>query len=137
MMFVLDTTAFSAAMRNEPEMVAFLKKFNPGNIRVVPPVVAEIEYGIERISPSAKKYLLLSAQKERLLKLIEVLPWISESSVYFGKIKAGLESSGRLIDDFDIAIAAIAMSHSVHVVTSNLSHFKRIEGLSCQHWIEV
>lgn len=136
MKYVLDTTAFSAAMRNEPEMVDFLKKYYPGNIRTVPPVVAEIEYGIARISASTKKHLLLSTQKERLLKVIKVLPWIPESSEYFGKIKAELEDSGNLIDDFDIAIASIAMSHSVHVVTANLSHFKRIEGLNCQHWID-
>ncbi len=136
MIYVLDTTAFSAAMRNEPEIVSFLKKYNPGNIKIVPPVVAEIEYGIARIPSSTKKYLLLSAQKERLLKLIQVLPWIPESSKYFGNIKAELESTGLLIDDFDIAIAAIAMSHSSPVITANLSHFKRINGLSCQHWIE-
>jgi len=135
-MYVLDTTAFSAAMRNEPEMVAFLEKNNPGNIKIVPPVVAEIEYGIARFPLSSKKYRLLSSQKERLLNLIKVLPWIPESSVYFGKIKAKLERSGQLIDDFDIVIAAIAMSHSVPVVTANLSHFKRIDGLSCSHWIE-
>ena len=136
MMYVLDTTAFSAAMRNEPEMVAFLKKNNPGNIKIVPPVVAEIEYGIARFSSATKKYRLLSSQKERLLNLIKVLPWIPESSVYFGKIKAELERSGQLIGDFDIAIAAIAMSHSVSVVTANLSYFKRIDRLSCLHWIE-
>lgn len=136
MIYVLDTTAFSAAMRNEPEMVAFLGKLNPGNIKIVPPVVAEIEYGIARFPLSTKKYLLLTTQKERLMKLIKVLPWISESSVYFGKIKAELESSGRLIDDFDIAIAAIAMSHSASVITADLSHFKRIDGLSCKHWID-
>lgn len=136
MKYVLDTSAFSAAMRNEPEMVAFLEKLNPGNIKIVSPVVAEIEYGIARFPSSSKKYLLLSAQKERLMKLIKVLPWIPESSKYFGKIKAELESSGQLIDDFDIAIAAIAMSHSASVVTANLSHFKRIYGLFCQHWID-
>ncbi len=135
-MYVLDATAFSAAMRNEPEMVTFLKKNNPGNIKIVPPVVAEIEYGIARFSSSTKKYRLLFSQKERLIKLIKVLPWIPESSIYFGTIKAELENTGRLIDDFDIAIAAIAMSHSVPVVTANLSHFKRIAGLVCQHWIE-
>ncbi len=136
MIYVLDTTAFSSAMRNEPEIVTFLKKLNPGNIRIVPPVVAEIEYGIARKSESTKKFLLLTTQKERLLKLIRVLPWIPESSVYFGEIKAKLESTGRLIDDFDIAIAAIALSHSASVITANLTHFKRIDGLSCQHWID-
>lgn len=136
MKYVLDTSAFSAAMRNEPEMVDFLKQLNPGNIKIVPPVVAELEYGIARFPSSSKKYLLLSVQKERLMKLIKVLPWIPESSEYFGKIKADLESSGKLIDDFDIAIAAIAMSHSYSVITANLSHFQLINELSCQHWIK-
>lgn len=70
------------------------------------------------------------------MKFIKVLPWIPEASVCFGKIKAELERSGQLIDDFDITIAAIAMSHSVSVVTANLSHFQRIDELSCLHWIE-
>jgi len=71
------------------------------------------------------------------LKFIKGLPWIPESSVYFGNIKDESENTGRLIDDFDIAIAAIAMSHSVPVVTANLSHFKQIDGLSCFHWMEL
>jgi len=43
MKYVLDTSTFSAAMRNEQEMVEFLTQFRPGNIVTAPPVVAEIE----------------------------------------------------------------------------------------------
>jgi predicted nucleic acid-binding protein len=71
----------------------------------VPSVVAEIEYGIQRIEPSSRK-------------------------------RAGLERDGEMIDDFDVAIAAIAMSHDAGVVTANLAHFSRVRGLSCRHWTE-
>ncbi|OEU64740.1 MAG: hypothetical protein BBJ57_10990 [Desulfobacterales bacterium PC51MH44] len=57
-----------------------------------------------------------------------------ESSEYFGRIKADLESRGKLIDDFDIAIAAIAISHKCCVITANMDHFRRINGLKSKNW---
>lgn len=130
---VMDTTAFSAAMRNDSSIVTFLRCHPPGEIAVVPPVVAEIEYGIQRLEPGRKRELL-EAQQRRLLSVIRVLEWTAEASVRFGTIKSTLESAGLLIDDFDIAIAAIALAHEAEVITANLVHFRRIEGLSCRHW---
>jgi predicted nucleic acid-binding protein len=47
MRLVLDTTAFSAAMRLDSAMIKLFKKYRPGDIVTVPPVVAEIQYGLE------------------------------------------------------------------------------------------
>jgi tRNA(fMet)-specific endonuclease VapC len=131
---VVETTAFSAAMRREAGLLTFLKGYRPGDIVTVPPVVAEIQFGIERLDNSSKKCLLLKSERDRLLSVISVLPWLPESSMSFGKIKADLEREGKLIDDFDIAIAAIAISHKGGVVTSNLEHFKRIKDLEIKYW---
>ena len=59
MMYALDTTAFSAVMRHDHSLLGLLKKYRPGDIATVPPVVAEIHYGLERLDNSSKKYLLL------------------------------------------------------------------------------
>jgi tRNA(fMet)-specific endonuclease VapC len=59
---------------------------------------------------------------------------IYESSKNFGVIKANLEHKGKPIDDFDVAIAAIAMSHQCAVLTANLQHFNRIENLEAFGW---
>ena len=134
MKFVLDTTAFSALMRRDEAMLEFLKAHRPGDIATVPPVMAEIEYGIRRLDNASRKYLLLNSERDRLSMLIGVLPWIPESSVNFGIIKADLEQQGRLIDDFDIAIAAIAMSHKCSVITANIDHFQRIRNLKSSYW---
>jgi tRNA(fMet)-specific endonuclease VapC len=133
-MDVLDTSAFSAAMRNEPAMAAFLKARPPGEIAVVPPVVAEIEHGIQRLQPGSRKRTLLSDRQTSLLSAIRVLDWTPQSSARFGGIKAALERAGQLIDDFDIAVAAIALAHDAQVVTANLPQFTRVEGLRCRHW---
>lgn len=131
---VLDTTAFSAAMRQESGVVEFLKARTPGEVATVPPVVAEIEYGIQRIDPSSKKRILLERERDRLLGVVKILPWTTEASRLFGSIKAGLERNGELIDDSDIAIAAIAMSSDAGVLTANLTYFSRVPGLSCAEW---
>ena len=123
MKYLLDTTAFSAIMRRDEHLLTFLKQYRPGDIATVPPVVAEIHYGIKRLDNFSKKYLLLKSERDRLLSIIKVLPWLPESSEYFGSIKADLESRGKIIDDFDIAIAAIAISHKYGIITVKMDNF--------------
>ena len=137
MISVLDTSAFSAAMRQEVDLVRFLQARRPGDVATVPPVVAEVEFGIQRVDASSRKRFLLEAERDRLLKVVKVLPWTMQSSVLFGTIKAGLERGGNLIDDLDIAIAAIAMSHGAQVLTANLVHFRRVAGVTCSHWSDA
>jgi tRNA(fMet)-specific endonuclease VapC len=134
MRYVLDTTAFSAVMRRDAGLLTFLKDYRPADIVTVPPVVAEIQYGIKRLDSSSKKCLLLKSERDRLLSVINVLPWQSESSEKYGDIKADLERRGKPIDDFDIAIAAIAVSHNCGVITANLNHFRRIKNLEIKGW---
>lgn len=136
MRWVLDTSAFSAVMKRDGGILSLLKAHRPRDIVTVPPAVAEIQYGLHRIRNSTKKFLLLNAEKDRLLSIISVLPWISESSILFGKIKADLEQRGEIIDDFDIAIAAIALSHGCGVITANMKHFQRVGDLDCRDWQE-
>ena len=80
------------------------------------------------------RFRLLTTQKERLLSAIPLLDWIPAASVEFGVVKAGLEAAGMIIEDFDIAVAAIARVHGAEVITANLTDFTRIDGLSCRHW---
>ena len=51
-----------------------------------------------------------------------------------GAIKAALKQADMPVQDFDIAVAAIARAHGAEVITANLAHFNRIESLPCRHW---
>ena len=135
MRYVLDTTALSAFMRRDSALLTLIKGYRPIDIVTVPPVVAEIQYGIKRLKYTSKKVLLLKAERDRLLSIINVLPWQSEASKKYGEIKADLERRGKIIDDFDIAIAAIAMSHECGVLTANLKHFERIKDIDIKSWL--
>lgn len=136
MIRVLDTTALSAAMRGDPDLVAVLRAGRPGEFAIVPPVISEIEYGIRRL-PSGRQRELLEIQRDRFMGVLRLLQWTQEASTDFGDIKANLESRGELIDDFDIAIAAIARVHGASVITANFVHFRRVESLSSSHWTRL
>ncbi|PKP57835.1 MAG: VapC toxin family PIN domain ribonuclease [Candidatus Altiarchaeales archaeon HGW-Altiarchaeales-2] len=47
----------------------------------------------------------------------------------FGKQRAILRKEGKLIDNFDILIAATCLSYNLTLMTNNIAHFSRIKGL--------
>ena len=40
----------------------------------------------------------------------------------------------RVLDDFHLIIDSCAMVHNLTLVTNNIAHFKRIEGLKLSNW---
>jgi len=72
--------------------------------------------------------------KQNLQKLADFLRkvelvYLDEKSIdQYGKIKADLRREGRLIEDFDLLNASIALSKDWTFVTNNLRHYERIEG---------
>ncbi len=134
MRYILDTTAFSALMRREVSILRFLSHLKPSDIATVPPVVAEIFYGIERVPKDSRKYHLLKAEAKRILDILEIMPWTLEASLRFGLIKSDLERRGNRISDFDVAIAAISIAHQRSLLTKNIRHFARVRGLESVSW---
>jgi len=76
-----------------------------------------------------------------------------ESEAYFNKYVAGFEARGRPegrlysrsqqgireicgLSDFDLIIASCALTNNLVLVTNNVRHFQRIEGLKLTNWTE-
>jgi tRNA(fMet)-specific endonuclease VapC len=127
--FVLDTSALSRLMQAEPVALGHAGEHRPGDLFVAPPVAAEIQFGIARLRAGSKRVQLLRAQYRRWRTLAEWLEWTEAASDIFGEQKARLEGRGVLIEDMDIAVAAIAIAHGFGVATCNARHFERVEGL--------
>ena len=51
-----------------------------------------------------------------------------------GNVRETLEHTGQRVDQFDLLIGATAFHHKLTLVTSNLKHFERIEGLEIENW---
>ena len=133
-MLVLDTSALSRLMQAEPVALGHAGGHRPGDLFVVPPVAAEIQFGIARLRAGSKRVQLLRSQYRRWRVLAEWLELTEAASDIFGEQKARLEGRGVLIEDMDIAVAAIAIAHGFGVATCNARHFERVEGLRVDDW---
>ena len=136
-MLVLDTSALSRVMRADPVALDHAGEHQPGDVFLTPPVAAEILFGIARLPSGTRRMQLLRAQYRRWRALVRWLEWTEAASDIFGEQKARLEARGALIDDMDIAVAAIAMAHAFGVATCNARHFGRVEGLRVEDWTET
>jgi len=76
---------------------------------------------------------------ELFKKNLTVLSDSEESAKQFGKIKANLKSKGKIIEDFDILTAGIAIANHCVLITNNTEHFERIDSLQMQKtgWTKI
>jgi tRNA(fMet)-specific endonuclease VapC len=61
------------------------------------------------------------------------IPFDDAAAEEYGKLRAYL-SAGDVIGPNDLMIAAIALAHSVTLVTHNTSEFSRAPGLMLEDW---
>lgn len=132
-MYVLDTNAVSALMKGGAAAVERLAATDPAHVSVPQPVLAEIAFGIERLPPS-KRRTSLQTRFDLICAELPRADWTDAVSQTYGRIKARLQRHGIRIEDFDVAIAAHALSANAMLVTANLDHMHRIEGLRIEDW---
>ena len=87
--------------------------------------LGELYYGAYK-SADPSKHLQECVEIQRLVTLLPITVNIAD---VYGNIKAALKSSGQMIPENDIWIAATAIAHDVELVTQD-KHFKRVEGIT-------
>ena len=90
----------------------------------------ELYYGANK----SQKLSSNLAKIRTLEQSLEIIPVGVESVGIFGMLKAQLEMSGIRLDDFDLIVASCALAYNLTLVTNNVKHFKRIEGLKLTNW---
>ncbi|HNS54932.1 MAG TPA: type II toxin-antitoxin system VapC family toxin [Syntrophales bacterium] len=129
-MFLLDSDTVIFALKGNPAVRANLKVHLEAPIKVSVVTCMELYYGAYK----SQKVNSNLAKIRTLEESLEVIPLGPEISGVFGKLKAQLESSGARLDDFDLAIAACALAYDLTLVTNNVKHFRRVEGLKLANW---
>jgi len=107
-----------------------------------------LQIGLEQLSYSIISHAELyfgaynSQQIEKNLNSIEIVKqkltlthFDANAAQLFGKTKAHLKQQGTIIMDADIMIASIAQSNNLTLVTNNVKHFKRINTLKIENWV--
>lgn len=93
-------------------------------------VLAELCYGAYK-SERVEDNLKMIAD---FVDKVHILPFGNSIDTY-AQEKARLSKAGQMIEDFDLLIGCAAKAAGLTLVTNNVKHFNRIEGLNVEDWI--
>ena len=140
MSFLLDTNVISEWVKARPNrgVVAWLAAVDEDRVFISVVTLAELRYGIERMTTGSRRNQLTQW-------LLEELPLRFEGRVLsinhiiadiWGKIVARSEAAGRPIGAMDAFIAATAEVHDLTLITRNVSDFETSINAIINPWAE-
>jgi tRNA(fMet)-specific endonuclease VapC len=107
------------------------------DVAAIPKAISIITYG--ELLYGAKRSRQVEKNSSIIYRIAEIFPIIGISRAImetFVDVKLSLERKGQRLDEFDLMIAATAFSLNYTLVTNNGNHFKRIEGIRLENWME-
>lgn len=126
---ILDTSIWIEVERGRlaPADIAAVTHEEP--VYLAPPVLAELEYGVQRARTAAQRH-----KREAALARIRKKPCLvidAETGLILGRLSADLDSAGRPATHRiqDLWMAALAVQHNLKVLTQNPKDFEGIPGV--------
>jgi tRNA(fMet)-specific endonuclease VapC len=131
--FLLDTNILSDLVRNPQGRVAdHIAEVGETAICTSIIVAAELRFGAAKRASAH-----LTRQVERILAVIDVLPFETPADAAYAQLRAQLETAGSPIGGNDTLIAAHALATGCTVVTDNEREFERVIGLRVENWFRT
>jgi predicted nucleic acid-binding protein len=126
-MIILDTNVISEPYRPAPNLAvrAWLDAQAGDSLFLCTPVLAELQFGIERLPAGARKTRLSAALGDMEIGLFRdrILVLDREAATEYARVMAKRERIGRRISQMDGLIAAIALTHRAIVATRDIADF--------------
>ncbi|MBK6922028.1 MAG: PIN domain-containing protein [Deltaproteobacteria bacterium] len=127
--FLLDTDSVSYALRGHGDVGAQLRSHRPSEVCVSAITVAELRFGAKR-----KASKRLHALIDTFVDAVEVVLFDHAAAIEYGRLGNILAERGTPIGEFDVLIAAHAVSLRCVLVSNNVRHFSRVPGLVVENW---
>jgi tRNA(fMet)-specific endonuclease VapC len=129
--YLLDTNVCIRYLNGQaPGVLQWMKQTPDQDIGVCSVTHLELLYGGYRSNRSERT---LAAQR-LFLSRFRSLPFDDQAADIAAQIRADLAAKGTPIGRYDLLIAAIALAHSLTLVTHNTREFGRVAGLSLADW---
>jgi tRNA(fMet)-specific endonuclease VapC len=131
--FLLDTNVVSDLVRNpRGRTTAHIATVGEEHVGTSIIVAAELRYGAAKRGSSR-----LSAQLDKILDILKVVPFEAPADALYGDLRSRLEKAGRTIGANDLLIAAHALALGCIIVTDNEQEFSRVRGLRFENWLRA
>jgi len=127
--YMLDTDTVSLLMRKNPSVINNLVKHEDDEICISAISYAEVCFGLEKKGSERLFY-----EAKAIMGKLSIIDFNDSQSERYGKIRLKLEKSGMPLGDMDMLIAAAALSAGAILVSHNVKHFSRIEGIRVEDW---
>lgn len=124
MTFILDTNVLIEIENGNQTFIDKLRKYITSSSEVYLAIftVSEFYYGIMKKSEKNRQLFFDRLQKYKILNTS------TKTAILFCELLRHLEQKGRVIPQFDIFIAALALEHGCTLITAD-AHFKDIPNL--------
>ncbi len=131
--YLLDTNILSELLRKRPAEAVLerLKKVPSEELLTSVVCLTELRFGAARVTSGEQLWTRITSE---VLPRVRALPFGEREAILAGNVLADLESRGESIGVEDVLIGTTAMVNGLTVVTRNLRHFERIEGLKAESW---
>ncbi len=129
---MLDTDIVSYLIKGRsPAIEAKLKALHPFAVCISVITRAELLYGLKRLQPEHRIHIAV----RQFLKIVRVLNWDAEAADFYADIRHQLGTTGQLIGELDMMIAAHSLATAAILVTNNLRHYETIKApLTIENW---
>lgn len=133
MKYLLDTNICIHLFQNKYGIKEKLREVGLDNCAISQLTVAEllvgIEYTLQKTGKDHRQQLYV------LTNAIDVIP-IDNAMEYAAKERARLQLAGTPMNDMiDAIIASTSVVNNMVMVTENIRHFKNIQGIKLENWI--
>jgi predicted nucleic acid-binding protein len=124
--YLLDADWVINALAGKRDADAVITRLSDAGIAIPATTVGEIYEGALG-SPDPAGYL---ASLRTFLSPFQVIQPDDDVIERFARIRFHLRTQGLLIPDLDILVAATALQYDLQLLTFNINHFSRIDGLN-------
>lgn len=128
--YLLDTSIVAFLFRGKHGIGQRLSMIGAEQCCVSDVTIAELTYGAYHSDRVDENLDMLESFKH----VVTVIPFASSIDEY-GRQKDRLKRMGQMIEDFDLLIGCTAVANDLVMVTDNVKHFARIEGIEIENWI--
>jgi len=132
-LYLLDTNTAVATMRGTAGLDSRLQQLQPDEWCISAITNAEMRFGVA----ARPKAVQLERYVDAFLAVARTEPWDAACAEFHALVRAQLRAKAQVLGDFDEMIAAHALALGAVLVTDNLRHFKRVDGLQIENWIRV
>lgn len=129
--YLLDTDTCIYFLQGKFNISKKIEDVGLDNCSISEITVLELMFGAAK-SQFIEKNMEGVKKIEALFNVIPIYP----SFLAFAEEKTRLQNEGKLIPDFDLLIGCTAIANNMLVVTNNVKHLERLDGIQLENWAD-